>query len=278
MIEHSFCHLKGITPDREKEIWEAGIRHWDEIHQPNTLPPAILKKLHQQIPICREKLEIGDLRFFADGFPNNRLWRIFSQARHSIAYLDIETTGMSRAETEITTIAVFDGHNIHTFVQGQNLDQFPKIITQYDVIVTFNGKTFDLPILRDHFDLPLDQPHLDLRYILKPLNLTGGLKAIEKKLGISRGDADGLDGEFAIHLWKDYKYFQNDKALETLLAYNVEDVINLEKLMVIAWNLMLRARPEFKENMLSMPDTPANPFKVDRATVEKLIKRYPPRW
>jgi len=43
------------------------------------------------------------------------------------------------------------------------------------------------------------------------------LKFCEKALGLDRGDLDGVDGYFAVLLWRDYQKKHNEKALETLL-------------------------------------------------------------
>jgi uncharacterized protein len=36
-------------------------------------------------------------------------------------------------------------------------------LSQYDLLVSFCGRTFDVPMLLAHYpSLPLDQPHIDL--------------------------------------------------------------------------------------------------------------------
>ncbi len=57
-------------------------------------------------------------------------------------------------------------------------------------------------------------------------NLYGGLKAVEKKLGIPRSSAD-LTGYDALLLWKRFQDFNDIEALQSLLEYNKEDVLNL---------------------------------------------------
>lgn len=277
MLQNSFCHIKGITVDAEKELWENGILSWDDFESSQALPltPARVKKIRAALPESRKRLADGDVRFFADGFPNNRLWRAFPHFRDKTVYLDIETTGLTRDADHITTIAMYDGKKVFHYVYGQNLDSFVEDIKKYDLIITYNGKSFDIPFINNYFGIKLDQAHIDLRYPLKNLGFSGGLKNIEKRMGIDRGDIDGVDGMFATYLWKDYKYFQNDKALETLLAYNIEDVLNLETLMINTYNLMLRVRPVFMENSLTHSTFPEIPFKPHLPTIEKLKSRYP---
>ena len=115
----------------------------------------------------------------------------------------------------------------------------------------------------------MNHAHIDLRYILASLGYTGGLKSCESQLEIDRGELKDIDGFFAPLLWYDYKKNRNEKALETLLAYNIQDVLNLEHLMVIAYNLKIKDTP-FYGNQLQEPVVPEIPFNVDITTVERI--------
>ena len=68
-----------------------------------------------------------------------------------IAYLDIETTGLSPYYNHITTIAVYDGVKVHDFVRGDNLHEFPAFISKFSAIATFYGKGFDVPFIKEPF-------------------------------------------------------------------------------------------------------------------------------
>jgi len=57
---------------------------------------------------------------------------------------------------------------------------------------------------------------------------------------MDRGDLSDVDGFFAVLLWNEYQKTGNQKALDTLLAYNVQDTVNLESLMVTAYNMKLK--------------------------------------
>jgi hypothetical protein len=63
-------------------------------------------------------------------------------------------------------------------------------------------------------------------------NLYGGLKAVERRLGIRR-KLPGIDGMEAVRLWRRYRAAQDRKALRTLLEYNQEDVLNLKTLRLM---------------------------------------------
>jgi uncharacterized protein YprB with RNaseH-like and TPR domain len=53
------------------------------------------------------------------------------------------------------------------------------------------------------------------------LGFTGELKGCEIQLGIDRRDLSDIDGFFAGLLWDEYRNKKNQKALDTLLAYNL---------------------------------------------------------
>jgi hypothetical protein len=96
------------------------------------------------------------------------------------------------------------------------------------------------------------------------------LKCCEKALGLDRGDLDGVDGYFAVFLWHEYQKNNNEKALETLLAYNIEDVVNLETLMVMAYNMKLKDTPFNSTHALPLPRMPEIPFKPDLKTIDRI--------
>jgi len=200
-------------------------------------------------------------------------WRIFPEFRDRTVYLDIETDGLDSYYGHITTIALYDGSDIYWYVQGKNLDDFINDIAKYQVIVTYNGKTFDIPFIQSYFRIKLPQAHIDLRYMLASLGYKGGLKRCEKALGLGRGDLEGIDGAFAPLLWKEYQIRNSRAALETLLAYNIEDVVNLETLMVKAYNLKIAATPFAKSHLIPLPALPPIPFEPHHPTVEKIRTR-----
>ena len=127
---------------------------------------------------------------------------------------------------------------MQSFIRGKNIEAFKEEILSYDLIITYNGICFDLPILRKKLDINFPHAHIDLRFFLKRLGFTGGLKGVEKKFGISRAEGiDGLSGYDAVLLWR--KYVKgNQQALNTLLEYNTCDTKNLKYLMDESYKIM----------------------------------------
>ena len=152
------------------------------------------------------------------------------------AYLDIETTGLTYSECVITVIGIHLCCGDDTdFVQlvGKDItaDSILEALGDVDVIYTYNGSRFDLPFIRSQFGVNLAErfTHRDLMYDCWRNNLFGGLKAVERQLGINR-ELKGVDGWEAVKLWWRYVDSFDLEALNTLLEYNREDVINLKVL------------------------------------------------
>ena len=79
---------------------------------------------------------------------------------------------------------------------------------------------------------------------------------------------EGIDGYFAVPLWNDYRINHNPKALETLLAYNIQDVVNLEILMVLSYNLKLKDTPFDQSHQITSPSQPQILFEADKRIIE----------
>ncbi len=276
MLKHSFQHIPGIGAKTEIQLWESGILDWESFSGVSTifLPPKRHEIIKSHIEVSNRHLAGNNPKYFLDLLPPDRHWCIFPEFRFSTAYIDIETTGLSHWDCDITTIALYDGITVKYYIQGKNLADFIPDIKKYAVIVTYNGKTFDVPFIEGYFKTTLSHAHIDLRYVLKSLGYAGGLKSCEKALGLDRGDLDGVDGYFAVLLWHDYQKNRNEKALETLLAYNIEDVVNLEALMVMAYNMKIKATPFSRTARLPIPRTPQTPFKPDPATLAGIKRQY----
>ncbi len=224
----------------EKALWDRGCLTWaDALANLNDLPFGAASRDIVRMVLNKscEALETKEHQFFTKALGTAHAWRAWPSFRAHCVYLDIETDGGQSGQS-ITTIGIYDGDKFEVFVKGQNMENFRDRIADFGMMVTFFGLGFDVPIIRKRFpNLPLDQIHLDLCPTLREVGLKGGLKKIEKELGIARSeDTDGLNGRDAIILWRRYERFQDEKALATLIAYNREDVVNLEVLAQIAYD------------------------------------------
>lgn len=152
------------------------------------------------------------------------------------AYLDIETTGLSRVLDDITVIGLYlVGRAGNSLIQlvGEKVTRRNLIRALQDVntIYTYNGSRFDLPFIYSHLGVDLNEYfyHHDLMYDCWRNNLYGGYKAVEKCLNIHR-KTTGISGSEAVILWHKYQTDGDLRALTLLLEYNKEDVVNLKVL------------------------------------------------
>ncbi len=238
MLRQTFLHVPGISYRTEERLWRSGIASWDDVggERVSALPQHLRAALEEEIARSEEALRKGKYRYFSLRLPTREHWRAWPEFRDAVAYLDIETTGLDIGRDALTVVGVYDGRRRRSFVKGQNLEELPAALEEARLLVTFNGSRFDLPFLRRSFPrMRLDQLHLDLMNPLHRLGFWGGLKRIERRLGIERSDETaGMSGFDAVRLWAEYEA-GNDDALDRLLTYNLEDVVNLEPLAEFAY-------------------------------------------
>lgn len=150
------------------------------------------------------------------------------------AYLDIETDRFG----SVCVIGVYIENDQFVQLCGKDIttENLESIIHKANTIVTFNGDLFDLPFIKKNLNLDLRETHksIDLHRVKKKLGIKGGLKALEKMYGIER-KTEGVNGYKAILLWERYSQRGEIDALNLLLEYNREDVMNLvalEKILI----------------------------------------------
>jgi uncharacterized protein len=238
MLRHTFIHLPGVGIHRERRLWAEGILDWERFLEATT--GGLLRKgvFESSVPLVRQSVDAlaqGDPGFFQAHLPSRETWRLYPAFADRAVFLDIETTGLSANYDDVTLIGALGDGRLALFINGINLDQFPPYVARFPLLITFNGSQFDVPFLRAHFpDARLDQAHIDLRFVLRSLGYRGGLKAIERNLGLTRDAAiQGVDGFEAVRLW--HRYRCGDRAaLMKLALYNLTDVVNLVELVELA--------------------------------------------
>jgi hypothetical protein len=240
LLRQTFIHVPGVGSRTERHLWQSGIAQWDDFigrYERLPLPEGKKARMRPHIEESIARLERQDHRYFSAALPKKETWRAFPEFGMRTAYLDIETTGLSPRRHEVTLVGIFDGSNVKTFISGVNLGAVERELDNYSVLVTFNGARFDVPFLSGFLPhLKLDHIHIDLLYPLRRLGYRGGLKSIERQLGIEReSDISMLSGFDAVRLWHDYKRGSRD-ALDKLVRYNSSDIVNLQTLMRFAYD------------------------------------------
>lgn len=246
MLKNTFLHLPGVGEHTERAIWHAGIGTWMELMNAAAVPgfsTGRLAGLRTGVLESIQKYEAGNWNHFEHSLPGRHKWRAFGDFPEKALYVDIETDGGMGPES-ITVIGAYDGEQTHLFVKDRNLDAARELIEAFPVVVTFNGARFDMPIIRSRFCQNFfNHIHIDLLFPLRRLGHTGGLKHIEKKLGLARsGETEGLDGWAAVHLWRAYCE-GSEEALRLLLRYNEEDIRNLQPLMRLCYEQLATPYP-----------------------------------
>jgi uncharacterized protein YprB with RNaseH-like and TPR domain len=141
-------------------------------------------------------------------------------------YLDIETSFSG----EITVIGMYRPSCGIVQLVGNNVraEHILEFIDGSYAVCTYNGSRFDLPVIKNllGIDLASTLRSHDLMFDCWSRNLYGGLKAVEKKLGIARNLPD-VNGYDALLLWQQYVRYGDEQSLQKLLEYNKEDVLNL---------------------------------------------------
>lgn len=235
MIKNSFIMVPGVGQTTEEILWRGGILTWDDIKEGAYafgLGKVKRRIIEDYLGRANRALREYDASFFAKYLPQKEQWRVCREFFGKTLFLDIETTGLSLYYDKITLIGTFDGRSIRIFVRDNNLEESSRYLQNYQVIVTFNGKLFDIPFIKKEFpEVKIPPVHIDLRYLLRSLGIAGPLKEIEGKLGIQRAeDVQGVDGRQAAVLWSKFVKGDNE-ALERLLLYNIYDTVNLQSIL-----------------------------------------------
>ncbi len=161
-------------------------------------------------------------------------------------YLDTETTGLAGGTGTVAFLvglATFDEHGL--FVEqvlvrklGEEAPMLAHVrerIEAASALVTFNGKSFDMPLLRTRFmmariDAPPDRPHLDLLHVARRIHRKRSKLTMleERVLGFVReGDVPG--GEVSAR----YLHFLRtgfETSLLGVVEHNMQDVISMTAL------------------------------------------------
>jgi len=253
LIKSSFSLFPGIGPVLEERIWSYGIKTWEDMNEfaPNDdhpwhksrLPDP--QKLKDAIPGWQKALEEKNVSLLAKLIPNQFLWRLWESFPEKFCYLDIETTGIDSSSV-LTVVSLFINNEVFTYQRGKDLEFLLDRLEKDLILVTYNGRRFDVPFIEREFNQKIPNVHLDLMNVLHEMGIKGGLKKSEEILGLKRSDEiSGIDGRQAPLLWRDYQLNQNERSLELLIAYNREDTINLE---IILKEIVKRKNTEFTNN------------------------------
>jgi uncharacterized protein YprB with RNaseH-like and TPR domain len=221
----------------------------------------VAQRLAAAVAAAARALGRGDVGRLARLLPTGERWRLLGAFADDAVYVDIETGDDVWGREGISAIGVLDREGPRLLLAGRDLERFPALARRWRLLVTFNGSSFDVPILRRAFPewTPPDA-HVDLRHALARLGHEGGLKAIEDELGdlaLSRPPhLKGVDGWAACGLFRRGR--DGDAgALRLFAEYNLYDAVNLRTLAAYAYNALaakeIAAAPALREHVATLP-------------------------
>lgn len=231
MFRESFIFLDGVSYQKEALVWGQGVRDWNDflfIQKVKGFSRIRKERADVKIKEVRQLFFDEEMFSLARVLPQKEHWRLFNDFCDEAVFLDIETEGYYG---NVTVVGLYDGRETKSFVRGVNLDRsvLQRELAKYKLVVTYNGSSFDLPVLERFFQFRLEVPHIDLRGVCSRVGLRGGLKSIEQQLGIMRPALlKYVGGDDAAELWRCWKATGDRDFLDMLVAYNEEDIVNLE--------------------------------------------------
>jgi len=244
MLKNTFIMLPGVNEKSENNIWNQGVLNHSQFLQVHNIKGiSRMCKMFFDTRIIEAQRNYNNSSYFAGKISNSEMWRCYDQFKDDAVYLDIEVSSVDE-DGYITIVGLFDGITTKTMVKDINLDMdgLGRELAKYQMIVSFNGSIFDAPFINKRYPNVLPKiPHFDLRFACARVGLTGGLKQIEKSLGIVRENeiVDKLYSGDPFRLWKMFRATGDEYYLNLLIEYNEEDVINLNRISEIVYQKLV---------------------------------------
>lgn len=171
---------------------------------------------------------------------------------HQMAFVDTETTGLAGGTGTyafLVGVGVFEGDQftIHQFFmrdyheEPAQLYALGQLLDGLEAVVSFNGKSFDLPLLETRFIMArqpprlADAPHLDLlpvaRRLWKYRLESCALSMLEAEiLGVRRAGTD-VPGWLIPSLYTEYARTGDAGEMKRVFYHNAQDILSLVTLM-----------------------------------------------
>lgn len=197
----------------------------------------------------------------------------------NICFIDIETLGFSRKYHRIYLVGlVYFSKEKNSWIIEQIFANSPdkeKILLKtlndrlksFDLLVTYNGDSFDLPFIRDRYskyriennimDMNSFDIYREIRKYGKYLNLKNmKLKTVEEYLGIFREDE--FTGGDCIQLYLEYVDTGDEKLKDFVLMHNYEDLYYLTDILDILDHINNKISFEINNILFKIEDIKIN--------------------
>lgn len=193
------------------------------------------------------------MKIFKDSFTKNIEYDKYFNGQ-SVCFLDIETTGFSRKYNIIYLIGIvyynqdnnmWESRQIFADDKDSEKQVLLKLIDYmkyFNLIVTYNGDSFDIPFINSRlklYDIDFNLFSIENFDIYKSIKDNKiyleyedyKLKTIEKNLGIYRDDI--YSGGDCIQFYKDYLKTEDKILLDRILQHNYDDLFYLVDIIKI---------------------------------------------
>jgi len=247
MLANTFSILPGVGQVTEKRLWKLGVLEWGDFLGRPELPGFSRPRkrlLDAHVGRAAEAYLAGDAMYFYRLLGQSDAWRLWDMLSGDALCVDIETDGGPPSEDSLTVAGFYSHGEYRAYVKGDGLcfEALEKEFSDAGLLVSYFGGGFDLPFLKSAYPaLNLDLPHFDLCPAGHRAGLKGGLKSVERQVGIARDESvDGLGGYEAVLLWRAHTQGRPG-ALDTLVSYNREDTANLHTLAGIIYERLREA-------------------------------------
>ncbi len=162
---------------------------------------------------------------------------------------DIETMGLYPGKDMIINAGFCDPETlecVQLFAETPGdeerlLRDILSIISEYDVVITYNGDRFDLPFIQTRcrkYSIDFNQNFWSIdmyRYLRKYWPMAERMahlnqKSVEIALGLADKRSDEIGGGECIPLYEEYLLTSNQKAKDLILLHNADDIKQLAKI------------------------------------------------
>ena len=243
-INHNLKLLPKIGMKKEENLKNNGYDTIESLKGHDTYGNIASKFLDEidEMSFC-EIMDLLDRNKYSKGCRNNLLKCISLTDCENFKFMDIETKGLSNVPVILIGIAEIKGKEIicsQYFLRNYAeedalLDAYLSHLDEDSVHVTFNGKSFDVPFIKNRctynrIEANLDLPHLDLMHFAKNLwkdELPNcKLQTIEKEFfGIER--QDDVPGQYIPGYYDTYLSENNIGPIVPIIEHNRQDIVSL---------------------------------------------------
>jgi hypothetical protein len=170
----------------------------------------------------------------------------------SFAIFDIETTGLSAEYNQVILAGILyvQGEHIvieqffchHRREERNLLEAFVARIKAFDILISYNGDSFDIPFLNKRFkkhrmptEIASHKSFDILKFVRKKKDLLRlqdcKLKSVEQSLNIFRTDT--ISGKESVELYQKYERFPKESMKRKILLHNYDDLYYFSKCLSI---------------------------------------------